>query len=62
MNGEDFETAYERLAAALDTVGRDGEVALLARLALLLANECPDLARFDAALRAALDAAIERSS
>lgn len=60
MNGDDFEAAYEHLAAALDTVGGDGEVALLTRLALLLANDCPSLDRFDAALRAALEAAIER--
>jgi len=54
MNGTDFEAAYERLAAALDQVGPEREAAFLTRLALLLAQECTDLATFEWALAAAV--------
>ena len=57
MTAEEFELAYERLAAALDRAGAADEIGLLTRLALLLAHDCPDLATFSAALDAAAAAA-----
>lgn len=53
MTPAEFERAYEHLAAALDAIGEPGETLLLTRLVLLLADACPDLASFVAALEAA---------
>ncbi len=53
MTPDEFEHAYERLAAALDAVGEANETLFLVRLALLLADACPDPAAFAAALEAA---------
>ncbi|MEQ8660256.1 MAG: DUF2783 domain-containing protein [Gammaproteobacteria bacterium] len=53
MTPEEFERAYERLAAALDAAGEAGERLFLTRLALLLAARAPTLADFEAALAAA---------
>ncbi len=49
----DFELAYERLAAALDSVGPGRESEFLARLALLLMQAAPEIS----AVLAAIDAA-----
>lgn len=49
----DFELAYERLAAALDSVGLARESEFLARLALLLMQAAPEIS----AVLAAIDAA-----
>lgn len=53
MTPAEFERAYERLAAALDAVGETDETLFLTRLALLLADACPDLDAFATALDAA---------
>ena len=47
------EAAYTSLCEALTVAGRDGETQLLARLALLLAEELSDPAAFERALAAA---------
>ena len=49
----DFELAYERLAEALDSVGRARESEFLAGLALLLMQAAPEIS----AVLAAIDAA-----
>jgi hypothetical protein len=50
----DLETAYEILAAAIDTAGQDGEALFLARLALVLAHETGDIDLFHRAVETAL--------
>ena len=52
---EEFETAYESLALAIDAAGESREALFLARLALLLAHELGDAAAF----RKAVDMALE---
>jgi len=51
----EFEQAYDRLAAALDAAGEGAETIFLTRLVLLLADTCPDLDTFVAALDAAAE-------
>ncbi|MGE0485414.1 MAG: hypothetical protein AB7Q81_14825 [Gammaproteobacteria bacterium] len=57
MTREEFEQAYDRLAAALDAAGAsDGDkLAFLARLALVQAAATADLASFELALVAAAE-------
>jgi hypothetical protein len=55
MPFEDFETAYETLAMAIDSAGAEREALFLTRLALLLGQELGDIAAFRKAIRAALD-------
>lgn len=58
MSTMDFagvERAYEQLAVAIDQAGRAHESLFLARLALLLAEQCGDVAVFEACLAAALE-------
>jgi hypothetical protein len=52
-NQQDREAAYTSLCEALTDAGRAGETLLLARLALLLAEELSDPAAFARALAAA---------
>ena len=51
---EDLEAAWEQLAEAVDAAGPGRARLMLAKLALLLANELGDPARFAALVRAAL--------
>ncbi|MEQ8234445.1 MAG: hypothetical protein RLW61_05370 [Gammaproteobacteria bacterium] len=53
MTPQEFERAYDLLAAALDAVDEQNESLLLTRLALVLAADLPNLATFEAALAAA---------
>jgi cytochrome c-type biogenesis protein CcmH/NrfG len=55
MTREEFEQAYDRLAAALDAAGPEDahKLAFLARLALVQAAASDDLAAFEQALAAA---------
>jgi len=55
MPFEDFETAYETLATAIDQAGPGREALFLTRLALVLAHELGDIAAFKSAIRTALD-------
>ena len=55
MPSADFETAYETLAAAIDTAGSDHEALFLTRLALVLGHELGDIDAFRKAVKAALD-------
>jgi len=55
MPFEDFETAYETLATAIDQAGPEREALFLTRLALVLGHELGDVAAFKSAIRAALD-------
>jgi hypothetical protein len=55
MPFEDFETAYETLAMAIDSAGPDREALFLTRLALLLGHELGDVTAFRNAIQAALD-------
>jgi hypothetical protein len=55
MPFEDFETAYETLATAIDQAGPDREALFLTRLALVLVHELSDIAVFRKAIAAALD-------
>ena len=43
LSTADLETAYERLAQAIDDVGPQQEREFLTKLALALANRCGDL-------------------
>ena len=54
---QDREAAYTSLCEALTVAGRSGETLLLARLALLLAEELSDPAAFGRALEGAALAA-----
>ena len=55
MPFEDFETAYETLATAIDKAGPEREALFLTRLALVLAHELGDIGEFQNAIRTALD-------
>jgi hypothetical protein len=52
---EDFETAYETLATAIDQAGPEREALFLTRLALVLVHELSDITVFRKAVAAALD-------
>ena len=55
MLPEDFETAYESLATAIDSAGPEQEALFLTRLALLLGHDLGDIAAFRKAISAALE-------
>jgi hypothetical protein len=55
MPFEDFETAYETLAMAIDTAGPEREALFLTRLALVLGHELGDVTAFRNAVKAALE-------
>ena len=55
MPFEDFETAYETLATAIDQAGPEREALFLTRLALLLGHELGDIAAFRNAIGSALE-------
>ena len=55
MPFDDFETAYETLATAIDQAGPEREALFLARLALVRAHELGDIAAFKSAVGTALD-------
>jgi hypothetical protein len=55
MPFDDFETAYETLATAIDQAGPERDALFLTRLALVLAHELGDIAAFKSAIRTALD-------
>ena len=55
MPFEDFETAYETLATAIDKAGPEREALFLTRLALVLGHELGDGAAFRKAIETALD-------
>ncbi len=55
MPFEDFETAYETLATAIDKAGPEREALFLTRLALVLGHELGDIAAFRKAIDTALD-------
>jgi len=55
MPFEDFETAYETLATAIDQAGPAREALFLTRLALVLAQKLGDVAAFRTAIETALD-------
>ena len=55
MPFEDFETAYETLATAIDQAGPAREALFLTRLALVLGHELGDNAAFRKAIETALD-------
>jgi hypothetical protein len=52
---EDFEAAYETLATAIDSAGREREALFLTRLALVLGHELGDIAVFRKAIWTALE-------
>jgi hypothetical protein len=53
LGSDDFEAAYELLAAAIDRVGRDQESEFLVRLALLLMQAPVEIEAVRAAIIAA---------
>ena len=55
MPFEDFETAYETLATAIDQAGPEREALFLTRLALVLGHELGDIAAFKNAIKTALE-------
>jgi hypothetical protein len=55
MPFEDFETAYEALATAIDSAGPEHEALFLTRLALVLAHELGDITAFTKAIGTALE-------
>ena len=55
MPFDDFETAYEALATAIDKAGAEREALFLTRLALVLGHELGDIAAFRNAIKTALD-------
>ena len=55
MPFEDFETAYETLATAIDRAGPDHEALFLTRLALVLGHELGDIVAFRKSVETALD-------
>jgi hypothetical protein len=55
MPFEDFESAYETLAVAIDTAGAEREALFLTRLALLLGHELGDIVAFRKAIQTALE-------
>jgi len=54
MPFDQFEQAYDALAQALDEAGEKQEAVFLAKLALVMAHECGDLALFRGAIATAL--------
>ena len=55
MPFDDFETAYETLATAIDQAGPEREALFLTRLALVLGHELGDITAFGNAIKTALD-------
>jgi hypothetical protein len=55
MPFDDFETAYETLAMAIDQAGPAREALFLTRLALLLGHELGDVTAFRKAIKTALE-------
>ena len=55
MQFEDFESAYEALAMAIDSAGPEREALFLTRLALLLGHELGDISAFRKAIKTALE-------
>ena len=55
MPFDDLEAAYEALATAIDTAGKQREALFLTRLALVLGHELGDIAAFRKAIETALD-------
>jgi hypothetical protein len=55
MPFEDFETAYEALATAIDSAGPQREALFLTRLALVLGHELGDVTTFRKAIKSALE-------
>ena len=55
MPFEDFETAYETLAMAIDQAGPERETLLLTRLALVLGHELGDIVAFKKSIETALE-------
>ena len=55
MPFDDLEAAYEALATAIDTAGKQREALFLTRLALVLGHELGDIAAFREAIRTALE-------
>jgi hypothetical protein len=55
MPFEEFETAYETLALAIDSAGPEREALFLTRLALVLGHELGDIAAFKKAIGTALE-------
>jgi hypothetical protein len=55
MPFDDFETAYEALATAIDSAGEAREALFLTRLALVLGHELGDIAVFRNAVKTALE-------
>ena len=61
MPSEDFESAYESLAMAIDSAGPEREALFLTRLALVLGHELGDLSRFRKAIGTALEGVAEQA-
>ena len=59
MPPDDFETAYESLAMAIDSAGPEREALFLTRLALVLGHQLGDIAVFKSAIRTALEGIAE---
>ena len=59
MPPDDFETAYESLAMAIDSAGPEREALFLTRLALVLGHELGDIVAFKRAIRTALEGVAE---
>ena len=55
MPFDDFESAYETLAMAIDSAGAEREALFLTRLALVLGHELGDIVAFRKAIQTALD-------
>lgn len=55
MPFEDFESAYETLAVAIDSAGAEREALFLTRLALLLGHELGDIVAFRKTIQTALE-------
>ena len=53
LSDEDFETAYDLLAAAIDRAGIESECLFLTRLCLLLARQAGTLAHIEQAIASA---------
>jgi len=56
LSDDDMAQAYDRLAAALDAAGDQGEAEFLRRLCLILIAQGVDRAAVDSAIAAALSA------
>jgi len=59
MRFEDFESAYETLAMAIDSAGAEREALFLTRLALVLGHQLGDISAFRNAIRTALEGVAE---